>query len=180
MSKQSKQYLAKLRLRRFEQIFEYVSEHQGAGDAVSASDLLSPQNPIMDSMEGEVRDDVLAACRLFCERAGALAPNGGWKKSRDVRMSAAQFVEALADAIDAAPGHRTYLEPVTRVRAVDENMTFKPKLCQQSLELAKSSRPDGQSVFDALTAFGENAQRKKQQVSRAAGAGLSPPGGGPR
>lgn len=34
MSKQSKEYLAKLRLRRFEQIFDYMVENQGGGEEV--------------------------------------------------------------------------------------------------------------------------------------------------
>lgn len=113
MSKESTKYLAKLRLRRFEQIFEYIAENQGAGEVVNVTKLVEPGNPVLESMDPEVRMDVEDACRLAIERAVAASPNRRRPKG-DVTVNPRGFVEAMTDAIDANPGQRTYLLPVTR------------------------------------------------------------------
>jgi len=165
MSKESTKYLAKLRLRRFEQIFEYIAENQGAGEVVNVTKLVEPGNPVLESMDPEVRMDVEDACRLAIERAVAASPNRRRPKG-DVTVNPRGFVEAMTDAIDANPGQRTYLLPVTRVRALDQNITFKPKINDSSAEMARAKR-QGISVFDALFEEGKVAEeRRKAQKQR--------------
>jgi hypothetical protein len=175
MSRTSKEYLARLRLRRFEQIFEYMVEASGGSDPTTvdvaallnfggdgqATNNLSLFHPVLDSMDVEVRSDVVSACELAVrgKNRGGSAKKGG---SGPVRIKVEQFVECMADVLDAAPGPRTYLLPVSRVRSVDENLTFQPQVCAKSMSLARSQlRPEGGSVYHALY---EEARGKARRV----------------
>ena len=155
LSKQSKEYLARLRLRRFEQIFEYIAENQGQEGRVNATSLLAEGNAIVESMDPEVREDVIEGLR------GVVGTSG---RKKDVGLDLEGFVAAMADAIDARPGPRTYLLPVTRTRNADENLTHRPKINARSAQLAaagtRQSLAHGTSVSDILTESGRATAQK--------------------
>lgn len=108
----------------------------GTTAQVNVAALLERGNPVLDSMDPEVRADVEEACKIALAKIQHAAAAARRKlRAGEAPMGLETFVEAMADAIDAAPGQRTYLLPVARgewVSGGDGGPAGMPHRCERS------------------------------------------------
>ncbi|CAG9467062.1 unnamed protein product [Pedinophyceae sp. YPF-701] len=154
----SQRYLEALRGRRFKQVFFYLLQNLGPASgakgapAIDMDPLLVPGNPVMESMDGEVRADVEAAAQLLLAKGRSPVKGRSPKKAPRPLATEEVFTALMQEVIATSTiKSRTYLLPVSRQRATDENLTFRPRINPRSKEMAEARRPVGARLEDLLT-----------------------------
>jgi len=159
--KRSTALQARLKHKRFKQVFEFLDEAQvGLVDLVGTVS----NNPVMmDVLDDEVRADVEAAARLYARQQGraAAAADGTYPP-----VDAEKFYALMEEALGARRGPRSYIapSPPAKFRPAD---THQPKINRASEAMVSRVRPKEVPVYELLYREAEHQAGKLQEARRA-------------
>ncbi|KAK9823252.1 hypothetical protein WJX72_001357 [[Myrmecia] bisecta] len=185
----SQQLIARLKTKRFQQIFEYLDQDRdGALDLVA---LVAEDLELLETLDPEVRADVEMAARILARghklanssshpgsvpatprTDGGLSTDQPLPASEGVLVDLEGFKGLMEEALKRGRGvPRSYLLPSPHPRSNEDHYTFAPEISARSKELAARRRPASQPVYEILhreaSIIHERLQHRKEEIEQA-------------